>query len=344
MALELRNLGMLEADSPQGLQWEALVRRSPSCFMQSLLWAKFKLRMDLDILHLGLFEDDDLIGGAIFYTSKNNKGNGLLIAPDGPILPWDNEDLADQGLQLIVEEARKQSPSLGTMAMRIAPRLTEFPSAMRQFSRAPLDINEDRTMLLDLDASTEDLLSSMKAKARYNIGLAARRGVVVYEESEVAAVLKFCRVMEQVAARNEYYVEPLAYFIDLLESLCGTGMVRLFFAEHEGDVLGAILLIVFGDRAVYLAGGTTDVKRNLMGGYALQWAAIQAAKQAGCSIYDFWGYDTSESPENDYAGFSRFKSQFSGEPVEFIGSYDLYFMEHLADAVIRAFNEIPESV
>lgn len=341
MSLLLRNLGLLEADSPLGLEWEALVRKSPSCFMQSLHWAKFKRRMDVQTFHLGLFDDHDLIGGALFYTSKNNKGNGFLVAPDGPILPWSDERLSEQAMQLIVAEAKQQSANLGTMALRIAPRLTEIPTALAGFSRAPLDVNEDKTMLLHLGITTDELLQSMKPKARYNIGLAQRRGVKIYEESSVSAVLKFCRVMEQVAARNEYFVEPLAYFIDLLETLCETGMVRLFFAEHEGDVLGAILLVVFGDRAVYLAGGTTDLKRNLMGGYALQWAAIQAAKEAGCEVYDFWGFDPAESPDNDYAGFSRFKSQFAGEAVQFIGTYDFYFVEHLADAVIRAFKEIP---
>lgn len=338
--IEVRDLGELQPDSALGTRWDSLVVSSGSGFMQSLGWARFKRYSGFEVRHIGLFLDGELCGGSLFYTSANNKGAGFLVAPDGPILPWQEQKLATECMQLLVAELKKQSTELSTMALRVAPRLTELPDALKGFSPAPLNITEKKTMYLSLQPSEDELLQAMRPKARYNIGLAGRRGVTVSESSSVDSVLKFCSVMEQVAERNDYYVEPLEFFVALFETLCSTGMVRVFFAEHEGEVLGAILMITFGSRATYFAGGTTNVKRNLMAGYALQWAAIKAARDAGCSEYDFWGFDPAVAPDDTYAGFSRFKSQFAGEPIELIGSFDYYFIDQLADVVIKALREI----
>jgi peptidoglycan pentaglycine glycine transferase (the first glycine) len=193
---------------------------------------------------------------------------------------------------------------------------------------------------LNLKQDPAMLLSRMKPKGRYNIGLAQRKGVTVREDSTISASQAFHKVMQEVSARDGFSAEPLAHFAALTETLCPAGLAKIFFAEHEGDILGALLMITFGKRATYLSGGTTNTKRNLMGGYALQWAAINAARKSGCEVYDFWGFDPSVSPEHAYAGFSRFKSQFNGEPINLIGTQDYYFVDHLADAVIRALKEI----
>ncbi|MFX5603178.1 peptidoglycan bridge formation glycyltransferase FemA/FemB family protein, partial [Acinetobacter baumannii] len=76
----------------------------------------------------------------------------------------------------------------------------------------------------------------------------------------------------------------------------------------------------------------SNQKRNLMGGYALQWEAMRRAKAEGCTIYDFYGFDAFRSSEHPYARFSQFKSQFGGKPVRLIGAHDLFFTDRLADA------------
>lgn len=341
-AVCLQDLGEVDPASPLGKEWEQLVRsNSASGFMQSSHWAQFKRQMGLKSHHLGLFADEQLFGGAIFYAAPNTKGAGFLVAPDGPVLPWHDSELAMHCMHVLLQALEADAPALESMAVRIAPRLPPaLPEALQGFAKSPVGLIEHKTMYLDLSPEPADLLEKIKPKARYNIGLAKRKGVTVCEESSLSAARKFFEVMQSVAARNRISVEPLSYFMALLETLSPPGLVKVFFAEHDGEVLGSLLMMIFGDRATYLYGGTTDVKRNLMGGYALQWAAINAAKNAGAKIYDFWGFDAKSSPENNYAGFSRFKSQFCGESIELAGALDFYFMDRLADVVIKAINEI----
>ena len=323
-------------------QWELLVKQNPaSGFMQSLAWAQFKIEQGLQPVHIALIEDGTICGGAIFYHVPNNKSASLLIAPDGPILPWQHQRKAETGLNLIRACVEDYCREHNVIAMRIEPRLTAHTPVISDFGKAPLDLNPRETLVLSLEPSADELLGSFKNKCRYNIRLSERKGVHVYEETAVDAVPKFHRVMREAASRDHFTVEPVSFFQKLIRSLADQNMAKLLFAEHEGDVLGALLMIQYGDRATYLYGGISNNKRNLMAGYALQWQAMLLAQNAGCTSYDFYGLDEIESPSHPYARFSRFKKSFGGEVVRTIGAHDYFFIECLADAVLSAILEVP---
>src|SRR5271170_58773 len=120
--VEIRVLENIDPASAFGQRWESLVQaNSAGGFMQSLYWAQVKKLQGLPCLHLGLFQESELIGGTIFYTSQKRNGAGLLIAPEGPVLPWQNELLVGQSLKLIMDKAQSYAGDLGIMAMRIEP-------------------------------------------------------------------------------------------------------------------------------------------------------------------------------------------------------------------------------
>jgi lipid II:glycine glycyltransferase (peptidoglycan interpeptide bridge formation enzyme) len=183
------------------------------------------------------------------------------------------------------------------------------------------------------------LLHSMKPKGRYNIHLGDRHGVKVSETADPGAVEKFYPVLEEASRRDGFALEPFMFFHHLAQALCPTGYARFLFAEHDGDLLGALLLVMCGNRATYLYGGISNTKRNLMGGYALQWATMLSAKRAGCCLYDFYGFDSCRAPQHDYARFSQFKSQFGGSAVRLIGAQEHFFVDCLADVFIKVVNQ-----
>ena len=172
----------------------------------------------------------------------------------------------------------------------------------------------------------------MKSKGRYNIRVAERHGVSVEESAQPEAVYKFYPLVKEASLRDGFALEPLAFFEHLSEELVPRGQASFLFAKHENDIIGSLLLVTCGERATYLYGGISNQKRQLMGGYALQWEAIKAAKRKGCCIYDFYGYDSHQSPRNEYARFSQFKSRFGGEVYRLIGAQEHFFVDCLADA------------
>jgi len=331
--------------STAGQEWESLVQSNEHAgIMQSLHWAEFKRKQGLDCLHVVVHDDAQLIGGGIFYTATNAKGAGILVCPEGPVLPWQDEQRSEQALLLLLKCVADNAPRLQAMAVRIEPRLESAPSwVFRGFGRAPFDLVPRETMYMDLTKPEPDLLAAMHPKGRYNIATAARHGVRVQEEAFSSKTInRLYAMLLQAGRRNGFIVEPLSFFSDLAETLCPGGFAHLFFAEHEGETLGALLLPTYGERATYLYGGIGNTKRELMAGYALQWAAIKAARQAGCLTYDMYGYDQFCAPDNPYARFSRFKRQFGGQVKRFVGAHDYFFINRLADVVIKAFGELDQ--
>jgi lipid II:glycine glycyltransferase (peptidoglycan interpeptide bridge formation enzyme) len=343
--MEVRILGDLSPESAAGKEWETLVASNPSSgMMQSLHWSSFKRKQGLRALHLGLYQFEKLIGGALFYTAARNRGAGFLVAPEGPVLPWNNQPLSSEGLKLLVRAAEGSAAEYDVMAVRIEPRLPPpVPDSMRGFGRAPVNLIPRETLYLDLTESEEDLLLSLKPKCRYNIRLAQRHGVKICQDTTVEAIKRFYPMLREASCRDNFPIEPLPHFAVLAETLCPPGLARFIFAEHEGDTLGALLLTSFGERGTYLYGGISNRKRNLMAGYAMQWAAIVTAKSLGCRTYDMFGFDQFGSPYNNYARFSRFKRQFGGTVMRIMGGHDYFFLDSLADVVIKAINEIPHT-
>jgi peptidoglycan pentaglycine glycine transferase (the first glycine) len=339
--LTVRHLETLDPASSLGERWDALTREnSATGFMQSLHWAAFKTKQGVPSLHLGLFDGEDLIGGGIFYTSGKRQGASILVAPEGPVLPWDNRVTAARGLGLLMEAIEERSQDLGIMSMRVEPRLAPpVPPLLREFGRAPLDLIPRETLYIDLSGGEEAVLAGMKPKGRYNIKLAARSGVQISEATGSGCVPRFYETLCQAGRRDQFAVEPLAFFEHLAQVLMPSGKARFLFAEEDGDTLGALLLITHGQRATYLYGGISDLKRNLMGGYLLQWQAMKSAIEAGCTTYDFYGYVPFRSPEHRYARFSQFKSQFGGTPMRFIGGQDYFFLDNVVDAFVKVVNE-----
>ena len=116
----------------------------------------------------------------------------------------------------------------------------------------------------------------------------------------------------------------------------------MYIAEHEGDEIAAIMTIFSKDEAVYLYGASSNLKRNFMPNYLLQWNAMKDAKKYGCKYYDMYGIPPEGKDENHpMHGLYMFKANFGGKMVHRTGSWDVplksvYFIYAKAEN-LRAF-------
>jgi lipid II:glycine glycyltransferase (peptidoglycan interpeptide bridge formation enzyme) len=220
------------------------------------------------------------------------------------------------------------------------------PVLGRPFRHAAADIQPPDTVLLDLSAGEAAVLEGMKPKWRYNIRLAEKKGVTVSETRASGdwqpALSKFYELYRETSERDHIALHPESYYRALFEFAAREGQgcrrfpdLRVWTASHEGEALAAIITIFWGSQAVYLYGASSNVKRNLMPAYALQWAAIRAAMEAGCSEYDFYGIPPTDDPGHPMAGLYRFKTGFGGKIVHRAGSWD-YPLRPVAYSAFRA--------
>ncbi|HLJ54262.1 MAG TPA: peptidoglycan bridge formation glycyltransferase FemA/FemB family protein [Chthonomonadaceae bacterium] len=318
-------------------RWDALAcSAAESGFMQSSAWAAFKRAEGYRTVRLGIFAGERLIGGASLLTYPGHGTEGYWICPEGPVLPWRDHATARAGLRLIVARVEGLAEELGGIGLRIEPHLPPpRPPLLRNWSRAPVDLNPVHSLVLDVSLSNEELLAQMHAKGRYNIGIARRHGVEVARSTNMADLRRFYRLFHETAVQGDFFAEPYGFFLNLGASLFPARQAELFFSEWQGETLAALLVVYFGGRATYLFGGTSRSRRNVMPAYAAHWAAMQAARERGCAEYDLYGYDPFGQPDHLYAGFSRFKRQFGGFRRDNIGAYDLLFYERLAESLVR---------
>jgi len=229
--------------------------------------------------------------------------------------------------------------AVGTAGVPESKAAWTRPFLSPPFRRAAVDIQPPDTVLLDLRASEEVLLERMKPKWRYNIRLAAKKGVAV-AEGGAGELPIFYSLYRETAERDRIALHPESYYERLFALAAGAAQspradLRLWVARHQGQALAAIVTLFRGERATYLYGASGSAKRSLMPAYALQWEAIKAAKAAGCAVYDFYGIPPSDDTAHPMAGLYRFKTGFGGDVAHRAGSWD-YPLRPGAWAAFRA--------
>jgi len=201
------------------------------------------------------------------------------------------------------------------------------------------------TVVLSLLPGPEQLLAAMKPKWRYNIRLAEKKGVEVKRQRQDALPV-FQQLYRETAKRDGISIHTDSYYETLFDAgdeyagrypQPGQGRapggeggaaldLSVWTATHDGQPLASIITLFFGKHATYLYGASSDEKRNLMPAYALQWHAIQAAKEAGCVDYDFFGIPPDDDPHHPMAGLYFFKTGFGGAIVHRFGCVDYPLM------------------
>jgi peptidoglycan pentaglycine glycine transferase (the first glycine) len=318
--------------------WDTFTQTiATGCFMQSWAWADFKELERHQTFRYGIFHQEELVGGCIFYFYPGKRQANLLVAPGAPLL---KPGFEVAGMNLLLKQAEWLAKKVGAIAFRIEPLLSEKPDHLKSFVRAPVDLLPSETLLIDLQPSEPEILAAMQSKGRYNIRLSQRYGVETTFTTDDQAIPKLYDLFWETVERQQFFGEPYGFFINLCQTLFAAGMAEIGLATWQDELLAAILVVYWGDRATYLYGGRSTNHPHVMASYKLHWAAMQQAKARGCTVYDFYGY--TREPEHSYAKFSQFKRKFGGTPATTIGAHDYFFYDQLADTVIEVLKQVSE--
>lgn len=184
------------------------------------------------------------------------------------------------------------------------------------------------TIILDLSKDETTILALMKPKTRYNIHLSQRKGIEV-RSLGMDQLDVWYRLYQETARRNGLYLNDLRYFQSVLaakeDPFSGDVSVQLLVAYYEEEPLAAMFLVISSHRATYLYGASSNMHRELMPTYALQWKAIQIAKSMHCLEYDFFGISPHCDPSHPMYGLYRFKRGFGGNIFHHLGCWDYPF-------------------
>lgn len=318
-------------------EWDDFIAGHPhGSILQTTHWARLKGRFGWRSYRVWVRDQGKLTAGAqLLFRSR---AWGLLrigYLPHGPLVDWDNAELANVLFNQIDWAVWEHRAGL----LKIEPLLWQDDLDEGQWQAlcarhelvTPTDtVQPPRTMLLDLTQSEEALLAAMKPKTRYNIRLAERKEVTV-REGTAADLPAFTRLMQTTGQRNAFGVHSPDYYRAAFELFAPEGHAALWLAEFNGRPLAGVMVFKWGRRASYLFGGSSDEERQRMPSYAAQWAAVRWAKQQGCIAYDLWGVPDAEPDELEAQfeqrddglwGVYRFKRGWGGRIARTVGCAD----------------------
>jgi len=317
-------------------------------FLQSAMWGEFKSRFGWSARAF-LVEWDGYEKRPLLALSRRfAPGFSFAYIPWGPQLPDDFP--VDGKAGALAELAAELKPFLARSAafVRFDPPWHKHnesaPLSNAGFKQSAADIQPPDTVIVHLAPSCEQIFASMKPKWRYNVSLAGKRGVRV-NTGGAPELETFYSLLKETAQRDGIAIHSFEYYKALFE-ICerrnknGENLtLRLYTACHEGDTLAAIVVLFRAQYATYLYGASSNEKRGLMAPYALQWKAMQDAKEADCLYYDLFGIPPDDDPAHPMAGLYRFKTGFGGQIVHRPGSWDypykraVYSLFNVAEAV-----------
>jgi serine/alanine adding enzyme len=298
-------------------QWNEAVSTAPRAdLLQSWEWGEFKRLGGWTPLRLIVADGDEPMAGAQL-LSRRVMGAPSLYAPRGPW--WRDDERGRAGLGTLIARVRRERPA-GAPFLRADPLIASpEPLAALGFRPAPRQIQPRATIIVDLTSSDEAILAAFNSRVRYNARHAQKKGVEV-SEGGVEDARPFWELLNATATRKGFVERDLSYFTQLMETFGDDA--RIFLARYEGAIVYGALIVVFGQVAYYLyggSGGDRSVKPSELGQYhAMLWA-----KRRGATRYDMWGIPYSPTPDNPLYTVFTFKSGFGGQEVRYAGALDL---------------------
>ena len=234
------------------LIWDQFVAEnsSPSSFLQSFVWAKFRTDgLGEEVKMLAVFDDDTrmntntntnghelLLAVALFIKRKLPGGRFYLNCQRGPVFKTQNSrptrfatrsgraiNKTQEITELLIDEIKKTAKKEKVVFIRMAPpydKNDELGIMNYGWQRPKILVNliePVSTLVLDLTKSEAELLAAMHQKTRYNIKLAEKRNVAIRNQKpENRDIENFYRLLCETAKRDRINIFSKEYYTKLI--------------------------------------------------------------------------------------------------------------------------------
>lgn len=285
-------------------------------FLQTPEWLMFQKSLGRRVWRL----DDGFIKANVIRHDVRFEQNYLYI-PHGPELNLEIGEGIRNEVRHLTRALRGLAEQNGSMFIKMEPLHDAVPellyrSGMR-IRPSRRRIQPNRTIVVDLTQSDDDLLSNLHYKTRYNMNLAERRGVTMTESRDVGI---FWNLLQKTSEHDDFRTHPRSYYESLLKFFApGSGPIhtKLYIAWLSGEPIAGVLMLEYDRTVYYLHGAMDRAHRAVMAPHLMHWRLMREYKRAGAMAYDFWGIDADRWP-----GVTRFKKGFGGREIEYPGTFD----------------------
>jgi len=296
-------------DKSQKQGWNVFVVQNKGSFLQSFEWGKFQELVGNKVFRIQAKEGSQILAQALVVEHKFPSFNkSYFYIPYGPC--FTNE----KALELLFQDIKKLSKQYGTIFLRVEP-ITKLAETAKKAQRR---IQPQKTLVLDIRKSEDEILQGFPKGTRYSIRQAEKKGVSVEFRDEYTP--EFYQLMNKTSDRSNFTPHSEKYYKGFFASTSEDFKVKMCLVKHQEKIISASMMILFNKRATYLH-ATSDKEFNSMQGPTfLMWEQIKLAKRMGCETFDFWGID-----EKKWPGVTSFKKSFGGKEIEYPQGMDISY-------------------
>lgn len=327
--------GTINEKNDQKNIWNEFILKNGGCFSQSLLWKEYQERLDRKtfLFYVDFSETKEKALMALAIKTDLPFGFSYLYFPRGPVFANTIKALEiTEFLSFLIAGIRKFIDDKRSVFLRFEPDLVLNEENVKRLEEAGLvktiSKNPQATTILNLAEAEDVLLKSMKQKTRYNVFLAQKKGVTVGKNN--ISFEDFWKIMKQTSIRDSFRTHSKEYyrkFFDFSQKKNNNIGFKIYSARQGEDILATAIVSIFGKRAYYLHGASSENKKNYMAPHIMHWEIIKSLKKEGVEEYDFWGINPSNNKKESgyqktFTGITKFKIGFGGVEKIYVGTYD----------------------
>lgn len=334
--------------NPPADQWDDFVaQHERGHFLQTSAWGKVKSDFGWKAQQVALTDaDKHIIAGAQILYRELPYGLGkLAYVPFGPVVDWTNEPLVRDLLTKMDKAAKRK----GAVFMKLEPGYDVDTTLLKKLKcqLSPQTVQPPRTIVVDIhrrDAAgkvipPDFILKGMNQMTRRNIRKSEKSGIMVRHGTR-ADVDQFNALLDRTSERQDFGVHVPEYYEKVYDEIIATDNPpkgKLFIGswtdEETGethDLAGSFIFVV-GKWAWYVYGASSRNESKRMAAFAVQWAAIQWARERGAQYYDLYGIpdyekatleDQFKERNDGMWTLYRTKRGWGGDVMRTVGAWD----------------------
>ena len=272
-----------------------------------------------------IFQDGENIIGALQALVKPMPiiGGGLVWINQGPL--WRRSAKGDFSLFIkMLKEISRYWVERQHFYVRIAPPIFN----KKQFTEEVESIGYNlvgkspgwSSEKLDLFKTKEQLRKQFKQKWRTDLNGSERSGAECVVGTSKELFHEFLSHYGPFIKNMKLSTRITPKFLYKLQSLLPKNRKAwVFEGRFQGELLGGLLMVGYGDTCIALAGSNPNEKgRKLRSGNLVWWHAILKMKELGYRWFDVGGADPILTPK----GILHFKAGLRGTPYQLLGEFE----------------------
>ena len=300
--------------------------QAPNTFLHSWNWGEFHKKLGYKIFRLGISKKNGLIAVALFIKIPARRGT-FLFCPHGPIFKARSLEERKTDIKKFLSEGKLIARKENCSFVRVSPLMEAADDNEKLFlslgfRNAPTHMHAERSWILDLRPSEEELLKSMRKTTRYSIRKAQRDGVRIIQSDNPKHSLRFFPLYGTTVDRQRFTPFSEQYLTTEFEVFRKDGQAMWFFAKYNREIVSGAMVIKSNGSAFYHHGASSQKYPSVPASALLQWEAIREAKKSGLKRYNFWGIAPENEPNHPWAGITLFKQGFGGYAETYVHAKD----------------------